>query len=101
MDGCPKFTAAPQILKASSAGASASFLLLFLAQLMAVYILTFLISLPTTDDKQVEALLATLPDFAVFQRLFDAGFLAAALAWLCFRFLERSVRGDDYVPLSQ
>jgi golgi pH regulator len=68
-------------------------MLLFLAQLLAVYLVTSLIALPSSDRSTTD-LLDTLPDFAVFSRLFDCVFLVAASAWFAVRWLERKIRVD-------
>ena len=75
-------------------------MLLFLAQLLAVYLLTSLISLPATGDSAANQLLRTLPDFAVFTRLFDGVFLAAAVGWGFLRWIERRIRVDDLAGTS-
>lgn len=94
-------------------GMSASFMLLFLAQLMvrrfigahhsrlmtqaflqAVYLLTSLISLPSSPSASTTHLLDTLPDFNVFSRLFDSVFLLAAGALFFSRFIGRKFRDD-------
>jgi hypothetical protein len=69
-------------------------MLLFLAQLVAVYLVTSLIALPSSDTSTTD-LLDTLPDFAIFSRLFDGVFLVAAGAWFAIRWLERKIRVDD------
>ncbi|KPV78568.1 uncharacterized protein RHOBADRAFT_51020 [Rhodotorula graminis WP1] len=78
-----------RIFKATSMGMSASFMLLFLAQLMAVYLLTSLISLPSSPTASSTQLLDTLPDFQVFSRLFDSVFLLAAVALFVSRWIGR------------
>ncbi|GAA5825493.1 hypothetical protein JCM3770_004518, partial [Rhodotorula araucariae] len=88
------------IFKATSMGMSASFMLLFLAQLMAVYLLTSLISLPSAPTPSTQHLLDTLPDFNVFSRLFDSVFLLAAVALFVSRWIGRKFR-DDAALVSQ
>ncbi|BGP44922.1 hypothetical protein JCM10450v2_000737 [Rhodotorula kratochvilovae] len=83
-----------RIFKATSMGMSASFMLLFLAQLMAVYLLTSLISLPSAPTQSTQHLLDTLPDFNVFSRLFDSVFLLAAVALFVSRWIGRKFRDD-------
>ncbi|GAA5850021.1 hypothetical protein JCM8547_000984 [Rhodosporidiobolus lusitaniae] len=83
-----------RIFKATSLGTSASFMLLFLAQLMAIYLLTSLISLPSSPSASTTTLLDTLPDFNVFSRLFDTVFLLAAGALFVSRWLARKLRDD-------
>lgn len=83
------------MLKSASTGLSASFMLLFLSQLMAVYLLTSLISLPDSPSASTMALLDTLPSFNVFSRLFDIVFLITALAVLVARYVEKKVRVED------
>ncbi|BGP53009.1 hypothetical protein JCM8202_004093 [Rhodotorula sphaerocarpa] len=80
--------------KATSMGVSASFMLLFLAQLMAIYLLTSLISLPSSPSATTTSLLDTLPDFNVFSRLFDSVFLLAASAMFLSRYISRKFRDD-------
>ncbi|GAA5831859.1 hypothetical protein JCM11251_003913 [Rhodosporidiobolus azoricus] len=85
-----------RIFKATSLGTSASFMLLFLAQLMAIYLLTSLISLPSSPSASTaNALLDTLPDFNVFSRLFDSVFLIAAGAIFVSRWIGRTLRDDE------
>ncbi|GAA6061931.1 hypothetical protein JCM10212_001499 [Sporobolomyces blumeae] len=86
-----------RIFKATSAGVSASFMLLFLAQLMATYLLTSLISLPSSPTPETTTLLDTLPDFNVFSRLFDSVFLLAAGTLFVSRYAHRKLRDDDAV----
>lgn len=107
----------PQIFKATSAGVSTSFMLLLLAQLMvsrrckllcsqqltkdliqAIYLLTSLISLPSSPTAATTSLLDTLPSFSVFSRLFDSVFLFAAGAVFVVRFIGRKIRVDEGVP---
>ncbi|CAD6567989.1 MAG: hypothetical protein CYPHOPRED_002285 [Cyphobasidiales sp. Tagirdzhanova-0007] len=92
-----------RVFRATSAGNSASFMLLFLSQLMAVYLITSLISLPSVDatDKENASspLLATLPDFRIFQRLFDGFFLFSATAVFAVRWLQRKIRVDEHLGL--
>ena len=80
----------PQIFKATSAGVGPSFMLLCLAQLMAVWLLTSLVSLPTSNP-----LLESLPDFGVYARVFDAAFLLAATGCFAVRWLEQRIRVDE------
>lgn len=92
--------------RAASAGTSTSFLLLFLAEVLTIYLLATLIqlraSLPLaysgSSTEQVAALqvtndkplLASLPSFnVVFGALFDAAFLLASLATALARYLLR------------
>ncbi|GAA5977295.1 hypothetical protein JCM11641_000056 [Rhodosporidiobolus odoratus] len=84
-----------RIFKATSMGMSASFMLLFLAQLMAIYLLTSLISLPPSANESTTTLLDTLPDFTVFSRLFDSVFLLAAAALFVSRWVGRKLRDDE------
>ncbi|GAA5993978.1 hypothetical protein JCM5350_003514 [Sporobolomyces pararoseus] len=86
-----------RIFKATSTGISASFMLLFLAQLMAIYLLTSLISLPSSPTPETTTLLDTLPDFNVFSRLFDSVFLLAAATLFVSRFAHRKLRDDEAV----
>ncbi|GAA6036835.1 hypothetical protein JCM8097_006304 [Rhodosporidiobolus ruineniae] len=86
-----------RIFKATSMGMSASFMLLFLAQLMAIYLLTSLISLPSSPSDTTTTLLDTLPDFNVFSRLFDSVFLLAATGIFVSRWLARKLRDDESV----
>ncbi|GAA5896563.1 Golgi pH regulator family protein [Sporobolomyces salmoneus] len=86
-----------RIFKATSTGISASFMLLFLAQLMAIYLLTSLISLPSSPTPETTTLLDTLPDFNVFSRLFDSVFLLSAATLFISRFAHRKLRDDEAV----
>ena len=65
-------------------------MLLCLAQLMAVWLLTSLVSLPTSNP-----LLKSLPDFGVYARVFDAAFLIAAIGCFAVRWLEQRIRVDE------
>jgi hypothetical protein len=57
---------------------------------------TSLISLPSSSAADTSTdLLETLPDFAIFSRLFDGVFLVAAGGWFALRWLERKIRVDD------
>lgn len=102
-----------QFFRAASAGISTSFLILFLAEIMTIYMLATLIQLRTSLPPSLAAggreaaqtilprqdpppapsppLLASLPDFnIVFGSLFDATFLLSATATLLVRlFLAR------------
>lgn len=90
--------------RAASAGTSTSFLLLFVAEVLIIYLLATLIqlraSLPpafsgttaaeATLDRSHAPLLASLPSFnVVFGALFDAAFLLASLATALARWLLR------------
>lgn len=90
-------------------------MLLFLAQLMvsvsrsaalvlanplisqAMYLLTSLISLPSSPTQSTTTLLDTLPSFSVFSRLFDTVFLIAAGAVFVVRWVDRKMRVDEGV----
>lgn len=76
-------------------------MLLFLSQLMAVYLLTSLISLPSGDPERNKAavLLNTLPAFQTFSRLFDIVFLLAASAVFAIRWIQRKVRVEENLGL--
>ncbi|KAM0752890.1 hypothetical protein T439DRAFT_184970 [Meredithblackwellia eburnea MCA 4105] len=84
-----------RIFKATSTGLSASFMLLFLALLMSMYLITSLISLPSSPSESSAVLLDTLPDFNVFSRLFDSVFLLAAGSVFVLRWIERKIRVED------
>ncbi|KAK4699495.1 hypothetical protein P7C70_g6765, partial [Phenoliferia sp. Uapishka_3] len=84
-----------RIFKATSTGVSASFMLLFLAQLMSMYLLTSLISLPSSPSESSAILLDTLPAFDVFSRLFDSVFLFSAGTVFVLRWIERKIRVED------
>ena len=71
-------------------------MLLCLAQLMSIWLLTSLISLPMSDNP----LLESLPDFGVYSRVFDLAFLIAAVAWFAARWLEQRIRVDDVASSS-
>ncbi|CEH11730.1 Predicted G-protein coupled receptor [Ceraceosorus bombacis] len=92
--------------RAASTGVSTGFLILFLAEVMTIYLLATLIQLRTalppsfsgatsdqasqTQHLQHPPLLSTLPSFAiVFGALFDGGFLIAALVTGLYRWLTR------------
>lgn len=105
--------------RAAGSGVSSSFLVLFLAEIMTIYLLATLIqlrsSLPasvspptplvrdtsTSDGTGVPPLLATLPSFqVVFGSLFDSAFLLAAAitaAWKYLVYMQRSASGDGGV----
>jgi hypothetical protein len=80
-------------------------MLLFLSQLLAVYLITSLISLPSVEDQDEKGqnpsaiLLDTLPDFRVFQRIFDGVFLVSAMGVLAVRWLSRKIRVDEHLGL--
>lgn len=61
----------------------------------AIYLLTSLISLPSSGTASTATLLDTLPDFNVFSRLFDMVFLVAAGAIFISRWIGRKLRDDD------
>ncbi|SCZ90126.1 BZ3500_MvSof-1268-A1-R1_Chr1-3g01792 [Microbotryum saponariae] len=86
-----------RIFRATSTGVSASFMLLFLAELMAMYLLTSLISLPSTpgSNDTTTSLLDTLPEFSVFSRLFDLVFLCSAALAFVIRFVDRKLKVED------
>ncbi|CAO1632684.1 unnamed protein product [Sympodiomycopsis kandeliae] len=113
-----------QFFRAASNGISTSFLILFLAEILSVYLLATLIQLrtslppsfaaapPQSQGEQVQAgqiqndshasqnqqppLLATLPDFnIVFGALFDATFLLSATATLVLRFFWASQENES------
>ncbi|SCV68300.1 BQ2448_421 [Microbotryum intermedium] len=86
-----------RIFRATSTGVSASFMLLFLAELMAMYLLTSLISLPSTpgSNDTTTSLLDTLPEFSVFSRLFDLVFLCSAALGFVIRFIDRKLKVEE------
>lgn len=89
-------TQVSRVLHATSAAVSASFLLLCLAQLMAIYLVTSLVALPPPEAGSATAdLLKTLPAFAIYSKIFDGVFLFTAIGTLVARWLERKVRSDD------
>lgn len=63
----------------------------------AIYLLTSLISLPSSPTPETTTLLDTLPDFNVFSRLFDSVFLLAAATLFVSRFAHRKLRDDEGV----
>lgn len=63
--------------------------------MQAVYLLTSLISLPSTLSESTTSLLETLPAFNVFSRLFDSVFLFSAATVFFGRFVERKIRIVD------
>ncbi|KAI3478384.1 hypothetical protein L1887_59700 [Cichorium endivia] len=105
--------------RAAGSGVSSSFLVLFLAEIMTIYLLATLIQLrsslpasvspPTPLIRDISApngtgvppLLATLPSFqVVFGSLFDSAFLLAAAitaAWKYIVYMQRSASGDGGV----
>lgn len=86
-----------RVFRATHSGLGASFMLLFLAQLLAVYLLTSLIALPSSPA--TDSLLDTLPSFNIFSRLFDSVFLIAASSVFVVRWLDTKIRSDqDDVP---
>ncbi|KAK4054804.1 hypothetical protein OIV83_000728 [Microbotryomycetes sp. JL201] len=82
-------------LKAASSGISVAVMLLFLAQLMALYFITSLISLPSSPSEASEHLLDTLPSFAVFSRLFDLVFLVAACTTFVIRLVGNKMKVQE------
>ncbi|KAK4058131.1 hypothetical protein OIO90_000870 [Microbotryomycetes sp. JL221] len=88
-------TSVSRVLRAASSGISVAFMLLFLAQLMALYFLTSLISLPSSPSDASEHLLDTLPSFAVFSRLFDLVFLIAAGSTFVVRWIGRKMKVQE------
>ncbi|OAV91266.1 hypothetical protein PTTG_04857 [Puccinia triticina 1-1 BBBD Race 1] len=84
-------------------GLGSSLILLVLAQLMAIYLLTCLISLPSSSpakDPSTEtppnvlkeaSLLDTLPSFSRFSKLFDLVFLATGTLTFLFRWLLNQI----------
>jgi len=90
-------------------GVSSSLMLLVLAQLMAMYLLTCLISLPSSSPpKEVspgpsdggegmkeDGLLSTLPSFSRFSKLFDMVFLATGTLTFLFRWLLKQIHCSD------
>ncbi|KIS70179.1 uncharacterized protein UMAG_06270 [Mycosarcoma maydis] len=102
--------------RAAGTGVSSSFLVLFLAEIMTIYLLATLIqlrsSLPVSvstplstsalpDHDASRPLLATLPSFqVVFGSLFDTAFLVAAAltaAWKYLMYMQRTSSGDGGV----
>ncbi|KAM0793127.1 hypothetical protein ACM66B_000605 [Microbotryomycetes sp. NB124-2] len=88
-------TSVSRALKAASSGTSVAVMLLFLAQLMALYFITSLISLPSSPSEASEHLLDTLPSFAVFSRLFDLVFLVAAGSTFVIRFVGSKMKVQE------
>ncbi|WVO15091.1 hypothetical protein L204_102735 [Cryptococcus depauperatus] len=108
-----------RILRLASKTIGAGFLLLTLGQLFSTYVISLLIqlrgSLPpsatvpvmnnsnhtATDPFQVlnvdshDSLLATLPDFRVFGRLFDVVFILTATTAALYRYIAMKVAGAD------
>lgn len=62
-----------------------------------MYLLTSLISLPSSPSQSTTTLLDTLPSFSVFSRLFDTVFLVAAGAVFVVRWVNRKMRVDEGV----
>ncbi|MBW0550553.1 hypothetical protein O181_090268 [Austropuccinia psidii MF-1] len=99
--------------RVSSSGVSSSLMLLVLGQLMAMYLLTSLISLPSssspssspTDEiKNVTSeLLNTLPSFSRFSRLFDIVFLLTGILTGLIRWLNKQINGgnEEMIALSR
>ncbi|PWY99865.1 hypothetical protein BCV70DRAFT_200779 [Testicularia cyperi] len=99
--------------RAAGSGVSSSFLVLFLSEIMTIYLLATLIqlrsSLPaslasnsdSTQPQTPQPLLATLPSFqVVFGSLFDSAFLLAAAVsagWKYLLYAQRSASGDGGV----
>lgn len=100
--------------RAAGRGVSSSFLVLFLAEIMTIYLLATLIQLrsslpasvstPTVRDlvdEKTPPLLATLPSFqVVFGSLFDSAFLLAAAVtavWKYLMYMQRNSSGDGGV----
>ncbi|GAC94982.1 G protein-coupled receptor [Pseudozyma hubeiensis SY62] len=101
--------------RAAGTGVSSSFLVLFLAEIMTIYLLATLIQLRSSlpapvsvppspralADESSPPLLATLPSFQiVFGSLFDSAFLLAAAAtavWKYLMYMQRTSSGDGGV----
>lgn len=86
-----------RILRLTSKSIGAGFLLLSLAQLMSTYVISLLIQLRRSLDGDDLSLLATLPDFGIFGRLFDAMFLVAALGSGVWRYASMKMNSIDEV----
>ncbi|KAJ6554381.1 Abscisic acid G-protein coupled receptor-domain-containing protein [Mycena capillaripes] len=78
-------TRSVQALRVTSRNLGASFMLLLLAQLMAIYLLS---TIPTPVN-----LFSTIPEFQVFGSLFDRAFLASATGSLVVRWAANKVNG--------
>ncbi|EGG09348.1 uncharacterized protein MELLADRAFT_95779 [Melampsora larici-populina 98AG31] len=71
---------------------STPFMLLILGQLMAMYLLTCLISLPSASSStRPDDLLSTLPSFHLFSRLFDIVFLVTGILTGLIRWLAKQI----------
>lgn len=71
---------------------STPFMLLILGQLMAMYLLTCLISLPSASSStRPDDLLSTLPSFHLFSRLFDIVFLVTGILTGLIRYLAKQI----------
>ncbi|KAH9819660.1 Abscisic acid G-protein coupled receptor-domain-containing protein [Melampsora americana] len=71
---------------------STPFMLLILGQLMAMYLLTCLISLPSASSStRPDDLLSTLPSFHLFSRLFDIVFLVTGIVTGLIRWLAKQI----------
>ncbi|KAH8836157.1 G protein-coupled receptor 89 [Flagelloscypha sp. PMI_526] len=83
-------------LRVTSRNLSASFMLLFLAQLMGIYLLSTLIQLRTTFPPQAGEtnLFATLPEYELFGGLFDWSFVLSALGSAAAKWIGERVGAD-------
>ncbi|GAA99132.1 uncharacterized protein L969DRAFT_621666 [Mixia osmundae IAM 14324] len=88
-----------RVFKRTSSGISTSFMTLFLSQLMAIYLITSMISLPSAQasdtDTATSQLLASLPESSTFRRMFDLVLLIAATLTFAVRFIGRKLTTDD------
>jgi len=84
-----------KVFKATSTSVGTSFMLLFLGQLMSIYLLTSLISLPATSS--TNELLESLPDFSIFSRVFDLVFLVAAGGCIVLRWLRNQILVNEAI----
>ncbi|KAG0151532.1 hypothetical protein CROQUDRAFT_650938 [Cronartium quercuum f. sp. fusiforme G11] len=77
---------------------STPLMLLILGQLMAMYLLTCLISLPSSSSSNARGpddLLSTLPSFQLFSRLFDIVFLLTGLLTGLIRWLSKQINQTE------
>ncbi|PLW26778.1 hypothetical protein PCANC_28583 [Puccinia coronata f. sp. avenae] len=93
-------------VSSNSTGLSSSLMLLVLGQLMAMYLLTCLISLPSStptrgaggEVTKSDELLNTLPSFSRFSKLFDLVFLTTGSLTFLSRWLIKQIHYPDSPP---
>lgn len=91
------FRSVSRILRLTSKSIGAGFLLLSLAQLMSTYVISLLIQSRRSLGDDDTSLLASLPDFGIFGRLFDVMFLIAALGSGVWRYASMKMSAIEQI----